>query len=377
MRIAVIGGGIFGTMIAIRLAEFGHSVSLLERLPALLQGTSSVANRVHRGYHYPRDKETARQCKRGSAKFAKEFPGAILPGLFNAYFIAREGSLTSPADFLAICQRMQLPYERVDPKRFAPRVNNVALRIMTEEVMYDPAILERLLQQRLQRAAVEVRTGSEVTDIRRAGQAFQVGINGNRAEAFDAVINSCYANGNWLTARLGHSVEASRYEYVAAAVVELDLPQPVSISVLDGPFMCLLPLGREGRYILYHVDHSVIARVETEFMDRRWLDPATSPFAAVNKQAWYEAKLASCCEFIPALRASRLDYFIQGPRRVLANSDSTDARPSFVTEHEPGYISVFSGKIDHSVWVADEIAARLGGQPRTSSSPASGALLGA
>ena len=34
MRIAVIGGGVFGTMIAMRLAEFGHSVSLLERLPA-------------------------------------------------------------------------------------------------------------------------------------------------------------------------------------------------------------------------------------------------------------------------------------------------------------------------------------------------------
>jgi hypothetical protein len=73
-------------------------------------------------------------------------------------------------------------------------------------------------------------------------------------------------------------------------------------------------------------------------------------------QAWYEAKLASCCEFIPALRASRLKCFVQGPRRVLANSDTT--RPSFVTEHEPGYLSVFSGKVDHSVWLADEIAER-------------------
>ena len=55
MRIAVIGGGVFGTMIAVRLAEFGHSVSLLERLPALMQGTSSLANRLHFGFHYPRD----------------------------------------------------------------------------------------------------------------------------------------------------------------------------------------------------------------------------------------------------------------------------------------------------------------------------------
>jgi glycine/D-amino acid oxidase-like deaminating enzyme len=255
---------------------------------------------------------------------------------------------------------MQLPYELIELERFEPRVNNVALGIMAEEVMYDPEILERLLHRRLLRAGVEVRTASEVTDIRRAGRAFKVETNGNGSEIFDAVINSCYANGNWLTARLGHSVEASRYEYVAAAVVELDLAQPVSISVLDGPFMCLLPLGCGGRYILYHVDHAVTARDETEFMDQRWLDPHTSPFASLNQQAWYEAKLASCCEFMPALRASRLECFVQGPRRVLANSDATDARPSFVTEHEPGYFSVFSGKVDHSVWMADEIAERLG-----------------
>ena len=71
MRIAVIGGGVFGTMIAIRLAEFGQSVSLLERLPALMQGTTSVANRLHFGFHYPRDAETARQCKRGFTRFKR------------------------------------------------------------------------------------------------------------------------------------------------------------------------------------------------------------------------------------------------------------------------------------------------------------------
>jgi hypothetical protein len=54
------------------------------------------------------------------------------------------------------------------------------------------------------------------------------------------------------------------------------------------------------------------------------------------------------------------ERFVQRPRRVLAESDATDARPSIVTEHEPGYLSVFSAKVDHRVWVADEIASRLG-----------------
>ena len=193
-----------------------------------------------------------------------------------------------------------------------------------------------------------------------SGNRFELYANDKSSDVFDAVVNCCYADGTRLTARLGHSIEEFRYEYAAASIVELDLPRRVSLSILDGPFMCLLPFGSGGQYLLYHVGHGVIAQHETEFLDRRWLDPETSPFAQVNKQDWFDAQLASCCEFVPALRNCRLKSFVQGPRRVLAKSDATDARPSIVTEHEPGYLSVFSGKIDHSVWVADEVASRLG-----------------
>ena len=34
---------------------------------------------------------------------------------------------------------------------------------------------------------------------------------------------------------------------------------------------------------------------------------------------------------------------------------STDARPSIINEVVPGFISVFTGKIDHCMWVADDI----------------------
>jgi glycine/D-amino acid oxidase-like deaminating enzyme len=360
MRIAVIGGGVFGTRIAIGLAEFGQSVRLFERLPALMQGTSSLANRLHFGFHYPRDEETARQCKRGFGRFKQEFAEALLPGVSNAYFIAREGSLTSPSAFLAFCQKMHLPYRQIEPDRFEPPVQQVALGIMTDELMYDPWILRRLLSERLLRSAVAVRTDIEVTDIRRVGTSFRLYADDNSSDVFDAVVNCCYADGTRLTAKLGHSIEEFRYEYAAASIVELDLPRAVSLSILDGPFMCLLPFGSGGQYLLYHAGHGVIAQHETEFLDRRWLDPETSPFAQVNKQDWFDAQLASCCEFVPALRNCHLKSFVQGPRRVLAKSDATDARPSIVTEHEPGYLSVFSGKIDHSVWVADEVASWLG-----------------
>ena len=46
MDIAIIGGGVFGVMTAIKLAETGQAVTLFERLPGLMQGASINANRV-------------------------------------------------------------------------------------------------------------------------------------------------------------------------------------------------------------------------------------------------------------------------------------------------------------------------------------------
>lgn len=356
MRVAIIGGGIFGAMTAAKLAEDGFSICMFERLPGLMQGTTSVANRLHRGFHYPRDDQTARQCMRGFDAFRESFEAAVVPGVFNAYFIANEGSLTSPEDFLNFCRRLSLPFREIDPDKFLPPVTNVSLGILTGEVMYDPFILNRLLKDRLCAASVEQRFHSDVIDIRRQNGGYEIVTSDGNSDYFNAVVNCSYADSNRLTARLGHSVQARQYEYVAASIIELDLPQTVSISVLDGPFMCMLPFGTGSEYLLYHVDQGVIAQDTTEFIDPNWLHPETSPFAAVNKQQWFDDQLASCCMFIPALKDCCLKTFVQCPRMVLADSDDTDARPSILTEYEPGYIGVFSGKINHSVWVANEIA---------------------
>ena len=360
MRVAIIGGGAFGAATAVKLAEHGFSICVFERLPGLMQGTTSVANRLHRGFHYPRDEQTARQCIRGFHAFRENFEAAVLPGVFNAYFIANEGSLTSPEDFLSFCRRLSLPYREIGPDEFLPPVTNVSLGILTGEVMYDPLILNSLLKDRLCTAKVEQRFNADVIDIRRKNGGYEIITSHGSSDHFDAVVNCCYADSNRLTARLGHSVQSRQYEYVAASIIELDLPQTVSISVLDGPFMCMLPFGAGGEYLLYHVEQGVIAQDTTEFIDRNWLSPETSPFAGVNKQQWFDAQLASCCTFIPALKHCRLKKFVQCPRVVLADSDDTDARQSILTEHEPGYIGVFSGKVNHSVWVADEIAEMLG-----------------
>ena len=63
----------------------------------------------------------------------------------------------------------------------------------------------------------------------------------------------------------------------------------------------------------------------------------------------------ACSYFVPALIESQMIDFLQGPRMVIANSDSTDARPSILKTFEKNYHTVFSGKIDHCIWIADDI----------------------
>jgi len=361
MNIAIIGGGAFGLMTAIRLAELGGLVTLFERLPGLMQGASSNANRLHLGFHYPRDDQTARQCMRGFRMFREEFESALQEDVSNAYFIASERSLTSPDDFLAFCRRLGLPYKSIELDEFNPAIKNVAIGVMTDEPMYDAAILRRLMKDRMQRSGVSIRVGSGVTDISRVGtNEFDLSVETIGKARFDAVVNCSYPEINRLTARLGHDIETRQYEYTALPVVELDWPAPASVTVLDGPFMSLLPFGKPGQHLLYHVQHVVIAQADQPLLDPAWLDPEASPFVSVNRERWFETLLDSCCQFIPSLREARLKHIVQGPRMVLPNQEDTDARQSVVTKHEPGYITVLSGKIDHCMWVADEVARALG-----------------
>ena len=59
-RVAVVGGGIFGCTTAWKLAKNGYEVDLFEKNDDIITQASSINQyRLHRGYHYPRSKETA------------------------------------------------------------------------------------------------------------------------------------------------------------------------------------------------------------------------------------------------------------------------------------------------------------------------------
>ena len=100
----IIGGGIFGCLSAIELSKLGHEVIILEKNGKLMNGASSNnTNRLHLGYHYPRDLNTALQSKEGFDIFSKEYSNCILRGINNFYSISNFESKVNSMDYEKFC----------------------------------------------------------------------------------------------------------------------------------------------------------------------------------------------------------------------------------------------------------------------------------
>ena len=112
--IAVIGGGIFGTTIALKLHADGHRIKLIESRNDILKGTSfNNTRRVHLGFHYPRDLCTAKQSFDGFENFYKKYSKCIKTNFLNYYLIAKENSKTSLDEYFKFSKCLGAPFEKI------------------------------------------------------------------------------------------------------------------------------------------------------------------------------------------------------------------------------------------------------------------------
>ena len=354
-NVAVIGCGIFGAEIALKASAYGLSVKVIEAKADILSGASmNNQNRLHLGFHYPRDLETGRQSIRGFDAFRKKYSDCIQSDFLNAYFIANKGSLTTSDDYLDFCRKLEVPFQPIEAKNFPVSVCGADIGVLCEEVVYDCSILRDLVRQRLLQQKVEVSLGQRVTSISKQSGRFKLETLGQTTVFADVVINASYGDINRLTDELGHSVKDNLYEYTAVPIIKLPMPR-IGVTIMDGPFMTVLPHGKSENFLMYNVTQSVVASDVAKILDARWLTPETAPFADVDKHAFFKKMVDLCRDFMPSLDNAELVGFLEGPRMVLARNDANDSRPSLVTNYDDGYFSVFAGKIDHSIWVAEDL----------------------
>ena len=106
----IIGGGIYGCFVALRLSELYGSagVVIIEKQPdIILRASYNNQARVHNGYHYPESSPlTALRSRVNAPRFLADFKDAIFTDFDQYYAISRRQSNVTSSQFEQVCHRV-------------------------------------------------------------------------------------------------------------------------------------------------------------------------------------------------------------------------------------------------------------------------------
>ena len=135
--VAVVGGGWYGSHIALALHKRGFTVTLFESQDSLFQGASGKNQfRLHAGFHYPRSFTTRSQIGNGLKEFIDRLPQFARRLDKCIYAISNTNSLVDFGTFKSIFSAEGTPYYIIHPEVYG--ISNVegALHSPDEGVFY-------------------------------------------------------------------------------------------------------------------------------------------------------------------------------------------------------------------------------------------------
>lgn len=327
MRVAVIGGGLFGCTAAIEAARAGHEAHLFEAKNDILRGASGHNQaRLHEGYHYPRSPETVMACQTANHLFRKEYGKAVVRSDNRFYSVARD-SKTDPWEYIEFCRRHGLEHQHHEWPR---RLDGLQLTLKVKEDAIDVDILRGLIAHKLLASGVKVHLGHAVSG----------------APDFDAVLLATYAG-------LPLWPQPDR-QYELCEVVLLRLPEgfgDTSIVIMDGEFCCLDPMIGTGLHMLSHVKHSIHASRND------WPPMAAIPVncgVVTGAPTKHVDIITASARFMPFLHEAQYEGSMYTVKAVLPGQDATDARPTLVEQVDDRVVRIFSGKMGTCVKAAQD-----------------------
>ena len=343
-KVLVVGGGIFGTTASVALATSGFNVTLHEELDSIMKCASDINQyRLHRGYHYPRSEETAHECLGGMKSFKRKYGDSVVNGDINHYYaISSRDSLVSKEEYLDFLDEMRLDYNLHEP------FNGTDLTVEVYEELFDKDKLKIQVTQKMKGAGVNVVLNKYTTK--------------EDFDDYDYVVIATYSMLNELLD------ENQQYQYEVVEKPVVKLPESYknkSVVVMDGPFMCLDPLGNTNYHVLGHVEHAIHSTNVGHYpmvLNKHIV-------GYLNNGVIHNPKITKIHKFIEAGMEffedfDKLEHIgsMFTVRTVLAHREHDDARPTIVAQEAHNVYTIFSGKIGTCVEAANELVRRL--QPK-------------
>jgi hypothetical protein len=347
-KIAIIGGGLFGITSYLILRSLGYNCILFEKNKEIMMGASTNnLNRVHYGYHYPRDNQTAKQSYAGHKSFVSFYKDSIIKNFSSYYLIAKNKSLINFSNYLKFCKKNKLPYKFVNNKNFITKTNGIEGIIKVNEPIYSWSLIKKIIAKKLD--SIEdnmIFTEEEVIKVSKIKKHFLIKTSKNTYTC-EYIIDASYMS---LKCFINKSSFLKKTVYQIVIIPEIvirNLKKKIGIAIMDGPFLSFLPKGNEKTYLLYHVNHSIV----------KYSKKLHRVFLKINKKKYlknYRKIQASILKtfsfFLPNLNIKFTKKFYISKRVIYDNK--TDRRTSSIIETKKNFFLIYSAKVDHSVDIA-------------------------
>lgn len=356
-KIAVIGAGIFGSEIALRLRKSGYEVKLFEKSNNILSGaTENSQNRLHLGLHYPRDLQTATQSVRGYESFVERFSSCVDTSFENYYALAKYDSKVNLSEFRQFTNEARISVTEIakdELEEIGLNPDRIDGLWSCAEGVIDFDLLRGQLLSEINSAGVILSLGNEVLGIDLFGNSLMVESEVSGIETFDFVIRSTYGTDRLDLKKFQPAGKIYEFHHTLIIKAETSLSRR-GLTVIDGDFITLLPSGKSKKSLLYSPSGSVREKhVGTEYPSS-W-DLTDDLDFDLNTQKIFEKFL----DWVPHLSISpELERLIT-VRSIEPNVQKTDKRTSSVTRISKNIIDIWSGKIDHCVDIANQVELEL------------------
>ncbi len=345
MKIAILGGGFYGTFLAYRLGK-EHEVTLYEQASELMN-RSAIFNqcRLHAGFHYPRCPTTIAQTNEGYPRFVAEFAPFLRDIERNVYAIRRDGK-SRYADLKANLSGYPVRYRETAAPAILKNPEEYEAFLQVEEKLI---LLDRLKAHLVGALRAKIVVGAEVVEVSHSRGI--VALRDRSEFKFDRIINATFTNPN-----LGLPLEEGfhfSYELAAMVCLESNSVGAEAITIIDGEFVSLYP-NYEGQDTLSSVRYTPFARPS----NRIELEEMWARRNEICKTEKVMEKIITDARDYLELGTVRNAHLWIAPKVKLRGNPFSGA-PSEVRAHGK-VISVFCGKLDSIYSVLDAVEARLG-----------------
>jgi hypothetical protein len=318
MKIAIIGGGWVGCHLATKLKN-EHNITLFEKNDSLFCETSyKNQNRLHYGFHYPRNYKTRILCKDTYHKFINDYGFLVDDVENNLYCIPKTESLIDFETYKDIFRE----YDYVDSEYKCDKIDGC---LRTKEKFINYLRAKQFFNKELKDIIVNKEINiKEIYD------------------EYDLIINATNNNIN--------TIDNTFFELTISLIYEKIKETPFgSLTLMDGLLFSIYPYDNEDRlFTLTDVEHTPIKKFESITELKEYQKTIDLDFVNIIKEKM-EKKVNNYFSINDYFHFR--DFYLSVKSKV--NSKSDDRYP--VIEKNGKIVNCFTGKIQGIYIIEDYI----------------------